>query len=85
MNTRLDATRYPDCLIRLRTATPDDLELLRCWDAAPHVVAAKGVEDWGWETELVRRPEWREQLIAEVDGTPIGFIQIIDPFLEEDH
>nr|WP_276609648.1 GNAT family N-acetyltransferase [Phragmitibacter flavus] len=42
-------------------------------------------DDWGWETELKRNPTWREQLIAEIDGKPIGFIQIIDPALEDSH
>jgi aminoglycoside 6'-N-acetyltransferase len=71
--------------MRLRPATPLDLELLRRWDAAPHIIASKGTEDWGWELELVRRPDWREQLIAEVDGAPIGFMQIIDPAREDSH
>ena len=71
--------------MRLRPATPDDLDLLRRWDAAPHIIASKGTEDWGWEQELVRSPDWREQLIAEVQGSPIGFIQIIDPAREDSH
>jgi len=66
----------------LRSATTDDLELLRHWHRQPHVVAAVG-DDWGWEAELARKPEWREQLIAEMGGRPIGFIQIIDPAREE--
>ena len=40
-------------------------------------------DDWQWEVELHRRPDWREQLIAEVRGRPVGFIQIIDPAREE--
>ena len=32
-----------------------------------------------------RSPSWREQLIAELRAKPIGFIQIIDPLLEETH
>lgn len=34
---------------------------------------------------MKRNPTWREQLIAEIDGKPIGFIQIIDPALEDSH
>jgi aminoglycoside 6'-N-acetyltransferase len=71
--------------MQLRLATPDDLELLRRWDAAPHIIASKGIEDWGWERELVRSPDWREHLIAEADGVPIGFMQIIDPLREDGH
>jgi aminoglycoside 6'-N-acetyltransferase len=70
----------------LRPATPSDLALLRAWDTRPHIIAATG-DDGGfdWETELPRRPDWREFLIAEIDGRPIGFIQIIDPAREETH
>jgi aminoglycoside 6'-N-acetyltransferase len=67
----------------LRPATPADAPLLRRWDEAPHVVASDPNDDWGWETELARSPDWREQLVAEVDGRPIGFVQIIDPARED--
>jgi aminoglycoside 6'-N-acetyltransferase len=69
----------------LRPATGGDLDLLRCWDRQPHVVAAKGLDDWAWEVELARSPDWREQLIAEVDGRGIGFVEIIDPVREDGH
>jgi aminoglycoside 6'-N-acetyltransferase len=71
--------------LKLRPATPDDLGLLRHWDEQPHVIASDPNDDWNWETELARSPDWREQLIAEVSGRPIGFIQIIDPAREETH
>jgi aminoglycoside 6'-N-acetyltransferase len=71
--------------MELRPATPHDLELLRRWDEQPHIVASDPNDDWAWEIELSRSPDWREQLIAEVDGCPIGFIQIIDPAREESH
>jgi len=72
-------------VIKLRHAVPEDLELLRYWDDQPHVVSSDPNDDWGWETELRRSPAWREHLIAEVGGRPIGFIQIIDPALEDSH
>ena len=72
-------------MLHLRPATIDDLELLRRWDEEPHVVESDPNDDWGWEVELTRNPDWREQLIAEVDGRSIGFIQIIDPALEDSH
>lgn len=72
-------------MLYLRPATIDDLELLRRWDEEPHVVESDPNDDWGWEVELTRNPDWREQLIAEVDGRSIGFIQIIDPALEDSH
>jgi hypothetical protein len=43
--------------------TPADLELLRRWDEQEHVVAADPNDDWAWEVELARHPDWREQLI----------------------
>lgn len=67
----------------LRAAVAADLELLRRWDEQPHVVASDPNDDWGWEAELARDPDWREQLIAEVDGRPVGFVQIIDPARED--
>lgn len=71
--------------IKLRSANLDDLQLLKHWDEQPHVIASDPNDDWQWETELGKNPEWREQLIAELDGRPIGFIEIIDPHLEEEH
>ena len=60
------------------------MALLCSWDAKPHVIAARG-DDGGfdWGSELSRNPDWREFLIAESAGRPIGFIQIIDPAREE--
>ncbi len=71
--------------MRLRTATLDDLDLVRHWDEQPHVIESDPNDDWGWEQELARDPDWREQLVAEVEGRPVGFIQIIDPALEDSH
>jgi aminoglycoside 6'-N-acetyltransferase len=70
-------------VLELRSAEPSDVSLLRLWDAQPHLLASKGNEDWEWDKELHRTPKWREQLIAEMDGRPIGFVQIIDPAQEE--
>lgn len=71
--------------MNLRPASLADLDLLRYWDEQPHVLAADPNDDWGWEVELAHTPDWREQLIAELDGRPVGFIQIIDPAREESH
>ncbi len=71
--------------LKLRTATIADLELLRRWDEQPHVIEADPNDDWQWETELCRTPAWREQLIAELDGRPIAFVQILDAAREETH
>lgn len=71
--------------ISLRAATLNDLDLLQHWDKQAHVIASDPDEEWNWETELDRNPVWREQLVAELDGRPIGLVQIIDPALEETH
>src|SRR5690606_20952423 len=72
-------------MLTLRPATPADLHLLRHWDEQPHVIACDPNDDWQWEAELGRTCDWREQLIAELDGRPIGFLQIIDPAREESY
>jgi aminoglycoside 6'-N-acetyltransferase len=71
--------------MNLRPATPADLDLLQHWNEQPHVIAAAPNANWHWEEELDRTPDWREQLIAEIDGRALGFIQIIDPAQEESH
>jgi aminoglycoside 6'-N-acetyltransferase len=71
--------------LSLRPATPADRALLEHWDGQPHVVASDPNDDWGWATELAHQPAWREQLIAECDGRPVGFLQIINPAREETH
>jgi aminoglycoside 6'-N-acetyltransferase len=72
-------------MIALRPATLADLPLLREWDEQPHVIESDPNDDWRWEVELRRDPAWREQLIAEVDGRPVGFVQVIDPAREDSH
>ncbi len=71
--------------MELRTATIQDLELLRAWDSEPHVRAMDPDGDWQWESELRRSPAWREQLMVWVEGRPLGFLQIIDAAQEESH
>lgn len=71
--------------IVLRPATLSDLEILRHWDEQEHVLESDPNDDWNWENELQRQPSWREQLIAELDARPIGFVQIIDAAEEESH
>jgi len=72
-------------MIHLRKATIDDAALLEYWDTQQHVIDSDPDDDWNWRTELIRDFEWREQLMAELNGKPIGFVQIIDPLLEESH
>lgn len=72
-------------MLKLREATLSDLETLRHWDEQPHVIASAPNEFWDWEEELPKKHTWRKLLMAEVDGRPIGFIQIIDPAVEVTH
>ena len=72
-------------MIRLRPATLADVPLLRHWDEQPHVIESDPNDDWDWEDEIGQDPEFREDLIAEIDGRPIGFLQIIDPAKESTH
>lgn len=69
----------------LRTAVPGDLPVLLHWDKQQHVIDSDLDDNWDWETELLHEPAWREQLMAELDGRPLGFVQIIDPTEEETH
>jgi aminoglycoside 6'-N-acetyltransferase len=74
------------CDVNLRPAGLADVPLLRYWDTKAHVIAATGTDgDIDWAMEISRRPDWGEWLIAELDGRPIGALQIIDPEREETH
>lgn len=59
--------------------------MLRHWDERPHVIAANPNDAWAWEEELGDPVDWREQLIAEIDGRPVSFLQILDPARDESH
>ncbi|WP_213270701.1 GNAT family N-acetyltransferase [Hyphomonas sp.] len=75
-------------MIRLRPATRADLQRLLHWDEQPHVQGTGGEDDWNewdWENQLGRDVPWREFLIAELEGRPIGFVQTIDCREEESH
>ena len=73
-------------MLELRPALPDDAPVLCDWDSQPHVIAASGDDDSiDWATELTREVDWKWDFIAQIDGRPIGVIQIIDPAVEESH
>lgn len=72
--------------IVLRSARASDVSVLRRWDAQPHVVFARGEDGaFDWENEIPRDVDWRELLLGEERGRPIGVVQIIDPAREESH
>jgi aminoglycoside 6'-N-acetyltransferase len=76
---------YDTDKITLRRAILSDLPLLLDWEKQPHVIAAGVDDDWNWEEAITRRVDWDEQLVAQLNGQPIGFIQIIDPEKEITH
>ena len=79
--------------VRLRPATLDDADLLAGWDREPHVIACStddpeadiafgGIE---WREELSDQSEVSLYRIAELEGRPIGVMQVIDPHREPTH
>lgn len=42
-------------------------------------------DDWDWDEEIERGLPWQEHYIAELDGLPIGFVQIIEASRESSH
>lgn len=77
-------------ILILRRAVPEDAALLARWDQEPHVIACEtddpaaevAVEAAAWAEEIAASSEVSFHLIAEVDGRPIGALQVIDPHLE---
>lgn len=79
-------------LITLRRATFADIPLLETWAKDPDVIRATGDEPQelafgglNWKAELAASSDVSFYLIGEVDGRPIGAMQIIDPHAEPTH
>jgi aminoglycoside 6'-N-acetyltransferase len=79
--------------LSLRPAVLADVPTLDRWDRDPHVIAAtsddpnapKAFGDAYWPDELAMQSEVSGYFIAELEGRPIGAMQIIDPHLEPTH
>ena len=79
--------------VTLRTATAADIRWLQIWDKDPVVIAcasddpnaSMAFEDIDWAEEIAMQSDVSEYLIAEVDGRPIGAMQICDPHREPTH
>jgi aminoglycoside 6'-N-acetyltransferase len=63
--------------IVLRPATLDDVPMLEAWDDDPDVYASSPNDDWDWGRQTLAT-EGLTNLIAELDGRPIGYIQLTD-------
>ena len=68
--------------VRLRPAVLTDVPLLQRWDEDPEVRASGDDGWWDWEAELATASTWVEHLIAEEDGRPVGFVQLLDAAAE---
>jgi aminoglycoside 6'-N-acetyltransferase len=79
--------------ITLRRATPADVVWLDLWDTDADVIACStddpnatvAFAGTDWKVELESQNEHSQYFIAELDGRPIGAMQICDPHLEESH
>lgn len=79
--------------IVLRPMALSDVPLLDVWDRQPHVIAAtsddpdqtKAFGDTSWADELALVSDDYRYFMAELDGRPIGAMQIIDPHTETTH
>ncbi len=80
----------PSPTVTLRPATVTDAALLAVWDRQPHVIACSsddpeaevafgGIE---WAEELATQSPDSHYVIAEVEGQPVGVMQVCDPHTE---
>lgn len=79
-------------VVRLRPARVEDAASLAAWDHEPHVISATSDDP---DEDLAFGVDWAEEiagasalsfhLVAELDGRPIGALQIIDPRCEASH
>jgi aminoglycoside 6'-N-acetyltransferase len=79
--------------VTLRPATPADVVWFDLWDTDPDVIACSSDDpnavvafaDTDWGEELAAQNEHSQYFIAELDGRPIGAMQVCDPHLESTH
>lgn len=79
--------------MRLRPATLADVPTLQRWDKDPDVISATtddptadtAFDHIDWAAEIAADSDVSYHLIAEVDGRPIGGMQVCDPHLEPTH
>jgi aminoglycoside 6'-N-acetyltransferase len=86
-------SRPLDPRITLRPATMADIPTFDRWDLEPHVISAtsddpnapKAFGETYWPDEIALQDEYYQYFVAELDGRPVGGMQIIDPHLEKTH
>lgn len=79
--------------IKLRMATLADVPYFEKWDHEPHVIACTSDDpnayvafsDAKWAEEITSDDPASHFFVAEVEGQPIGAMQVIDPALEKTH
>jgi len=79
--------------VTLRRARTGDAYWLDLWDRDADVIACStddpnaqiAFDDVEWREELAAQNELSQWFIGELDGRPIGAMQIIDPHLETSH
>jgi aminoglycoside 6'-N-acetyltransferase len=79
--------------VTLRRATAADAHWFELWDDDPDVVAATSDDPAAtvafsgadWSKEIAAQSDVSQYWIAELEGRPIGALQIIDPHLEPTH
>lgn len=79
--------------LRLRPATLEDVPHLQAWDREPHVIACSSdrpdlevaFDGIDWPEELADDANGISTFIAEVEGEPIGVLQVCDPHTEPSH
>jgi aminoglycoside 6'-N-acetyltransferase len=79
--------------VTLRRATVEDAVWLDRWDTDADVIACStddpdatvAFANTEWAEELAAQDEHSQYFIAELDGRPIGAMQICDPHLESTH
>lgn len=70
----------------LRPAVKADIPVLKAWDEQPHVqFSDPNMGDgsgWEWDEEIESGWAGYWHFVAELNGQPIGFVQVIDPHVE---
>lgn len=85
--------RSGDATLVVRQATQDDVPMLAQWDHDPEVIACttddpEAEQAFGgavWVDEIAGNSDVTCYYVAELDGRPIGAMQVIDPHREPTH